>query len=90
MIEGKVITVNKDCLPKYGVEVDKGLASDITARTSIGLPIDNIILRELLLVRLARTNQMGLLRENSGNHIFGVCRARRFDNAMICASCCHI
>ena len=24
------------------------------------------------------TNQMGLLRENSGNHIFGVCRARRF------------
>ena len=34
MIEGKVITVNKDRLPKYGVEVDKGLASDITARNS--------------------------------------------------------
>ena len=31
MIEGKVITVNKDRLPKYGVEVDEGLASDITA-----------------------------------------------------------
>ena len=78
VIEGKIVTVNKDRLPKYGVEVHKGLTRDITARTSIRLPIDNIILRELLLVRLARTHQMGLLRENGGNHIFGDCWARRF------------
>ena len=42
------------------------------------MPIDNIILRELLPVSLARTNQMGPLRENGGNHIFGDCWARRF------------
>jgi hypothetical protein len=76
--EGKVLSVNKDRLPKYGVEVDQGLSSDITVRTSLGLPIDNVVLRELLLVRLESTNQMGLLRENGGNHVFGDCWARRF------------
>jgi hypothetical protein len=76
--QGKVVSMNKDRLPKYGSEVEKGLASDINVRISIGLPIDNVILRELLLVRLASTNQMGLLREHGGNHIFGDAWAWRF------------
>jgi hypothetical protein len=80
MIQRKVVSRSKDRVPKYGVEVDKGLISDINVRISLGLPIDNVILRELLLVRLASTNQMELLREHGGNHIFGDCWAWRFWN----------
>ena len=80
MIQGKVVSRSKDRVPKYGVEVNKGLISDINVRISLGLHIDNLILRELLLVRLASTNQMGLLREHGGNHIFGDCWPWRFWN----------
>jgi hypothetical protein len=73
MIQRKVVSRSKDRVPKYGVEVDKGLISDINVRISLGLPIDNVILRELLLVRQ-------LLREHGGNHIFGDCWAWRFWN----------
>jgi hypothetical protein len=76
--QGKFLSANKDRLRKYGVEVDQGLSSDVTVRASLGLPIDKVVLRELLLVRLESTNQMGLLRENGGNRIFGDCWARRF------------
>jgi hypothetical protein len=42
MIQGKVVSRSKDWVPKYGVEVDKGLISDINVRISLGLPIDNV------------------------------------------------
>lgn len=78
MGEEKVPIVNRDRLPKYGVDVEKGLVSDITQRISLGLSIDNVVLRNLLLVRLKSTDQLSLLRDNGGKHIFQDCWARRF------------
>jgi hypothetical protein len=71
MIKGKVVSRSKDRAPKYGVEVDKGLIIDINFRISLGLPIGDVIHRELLLVCLVGTNQ----REHGGNHVFSNCWA---------------
>ena len=83
MGEEKVPIVNRDRLPKYAVDVEKGLVSDITQRISVGLSIDNVVLRNLLLVRLKSTDKLRLLRDNGGKHIFQDCWARRFWKRLI-------
>ena len=74
----KVLKSNKDRLPAYGTEVEKGLISDVTLRTTSGLGMDNVVLRELLKARLVSTGQTNLLLENGGQHVYRYGWAQRF------------
>ena len=73
-----VIKSNVDKTPKYGALVEQNLKADISLRIDKGLQIDNTVLRNLLLVKLSDTDQLGLLRENGGSHVFGDSWAKRF------------
>ena len=53
----------------YSKEVDKELFDTELARRNEGcLSVDNSLLRQLLLVILAKNGLMGLLRENGGKY----------------------
>jgi hypothetical protein len=70
MGNSEVIAFNKDRLPAYGANVEKDLVSDIVTRNTLGLIIDNDVLRELLIKKLAETKQTHLLQENGGSHVY--------------------
>ena len=63
----------------YSKEIDKELFDTALERRNEGcLSVDNSLLRQLLLVILAKNGLMGLLRENGGKHIFGDSWAQQF------------
>ena len=47
--------------PSYGSEIDLLLLADCHARRAVGLPIDDVILRRLLIVHLAAAGKEGEL-----------------------------
>ena len=60
----------------YSKEVDKELFDTALERRNEGC-VDNSLLRQLLLVILAKNGLMGLLRENGGKYTFGDSWAQR-------------
>jgi hypothetical protein len=70
MGNAQVIALNKDRLPAYGSNVEKDLVSDVFTRNILGLIVDNDVLRELLIRKLAGTKQTHLLQENGGRHVY--------------------
>ena len=62
----KLVGVTKQSyrLPAYGLEVDNELKIVILALMNLGLPVDNIILREHLVNKLEAAGKLNLLREN--------------------------
>jgi hypothetical protein len=51
-------------IPRYGAKIDEELKKDMEGKMERGLPIDDLILRENLLLHLARNNLMHLANEN--------------------------
>ena len=64
--------------PSYGSEIDLLLFADCHARRVVGLPIDDVILRRLLIVHLAAAGKEGELIENGGKYHYGHSWAMRF------------
>ena len=65
-------------LPTYGTEIDLQLLADCGTTRDAGLPIDDVILRRLLVVRLLAAGKEGLLKENGGKFSYGHSWAMRF------------
>lgn len=65
-------------LPSYGAEIDAKLLADFHTARSIGLPVDDVILRRNLVVRLHSAGKEGLLVENGGKFSYMHSWANRF------------
>ena len=65
-------------LPSYGSEIDSQLLTDVHELRSMGLPVDDDVLRRYLVVRLENAGKMGLLVENGGKYSYGHSWAMRF------------
>jgi hypothetical protein len=65
-------------LPSYGTEIDSLLLDDNKATRSVGLPVDDVILRRLLVDRLQKAGKAGLLKENGGRYSYGHSFGTRF------------
>lgn len=65
-------------LPSYGTEIDSLLLDDCKATRSVGLPVDDVILRRLLVDRLQKAGKAGLMKENGGKYSYGHSFATRF------------
>lgn len=64
--------------PSYGSEIDLLLLADCHTRRAVGLPIDDVILRRMLIVHLAKAGKEGELIENGGKYHYGHSWAMRF------------
>ena len=65
-------------VPPYGADVDARLYRDCVQRMDAAIPLNNTILRMLLVEHLNVTNQSNLLEENGGKYRFGSSWAQRF------------
>lgn len=64
--------------PSYGNEIDLQLLQDCHLTRELGLPIDDVVLRRLLVVRLIAAGKEGDLKENGGPFHYGHSWAVRF------------
>ena len=65
-------------VPSYGTEIDSLLLADFENARSVGLPLDDVILRRFLVDRLQTAGKEGLLKENGGPYSYGHSYATRF------------
>ena len=77
-LKEKKIAVSYHGPRSYGNEIDKLLLEDCRLTREVGLPIDDVVLRRLLVVRLKEAGKEGDLIENYGKFHYGHSWAVRF------------
>lgn len=65
-------------IPSYGKVIDDNLLQDFQGARSKGILVGDELLRQYLMVHLAKANLKTLLIENGGKHTFGASWASRF------------